>query len=360
MTFFHKAAGFINKETHQNNESRKMAVLLRILIIWFNFVLLFSIAFCAYNGIRYGVESSIIMMAIYGIVFYLSYKVEKKISVWLFIVASILWSNIALWLFGWFCGMQTLVLQLIMIYYFSEYGKLFKKALFSLFIFGVYMGMYFQYAHRSMSVELSFTQYNILRIANVLLIIVSISSLAYIFSNDSQEMENKLIEYNKKLEKKSSTDPLTGLYNRGKAMEILGELEKAAKDEIFCLCICDIDFFKRVNDNYGHDVGDKVLIEVSNILSRIVKGFGYVARWGGEEFMIIFPKTNGDDACTVIYTIQSEIKKMSVMCGDEEIKVTLTYGLCEYYSEMSLTENIKDADNKLYTGKEEGRNRLIY
>ena len=174
--FFHKAARFINKETHQNNESRKMAVLLRILIIWFNFVLLFSIVFCAYNGIRYGVESSIIMMAIYGIVFYLSYKVEKKISVWLFIVATILWSNIALWLFGWFCGMQTLVLQLIMIYYFSEYGQLFKKAIFSLLIFGVYMGMYFQYAHRSMSVELSFTQYNILRIANVLLIIVSISS----------------------------------------------------------------------------------------------------------------------------------------------------------------------------------------
>ena len=253
-----------------------------------------------------------------------------------------------------------MVIQLVLIYYFACYGRLLSKAIFSAVIFVIYMALYAVFAHREAVNELGLGQMTFLRVFFVMLVIVCISALAYVFSNESQDMESKLVEYNKKLEKKSNTDPLTGLYNRGKAMDILQELEKQTDAETFSLCICDIDFFKKVNDNYGHDVGDKVLIEVSNILSRLVKGYGHVARWGGEEFMIIFPRTNGDDASTVIYAIQSEMKKMAVVNGDDVIKVTLTYGLTEFSPNQPLDQNIKDADNKLYRGKEEGRNMLVY
>lgn len=360
MSIWNKAISFINRETIQENESKKMSVVIRMLslfIVSFQVVLLL---FCIVVRAKYGIPCVAGSIIVYGMVFHMTYRVGKKYSVNFFIAATILWCVVNLWLFGWFCGVQTMVIQLVLIYYFACYGRLLSKAIFSVVIFVIYMALYAVFAHREAVNELGLGQMTFLRVFFVMLVIVCISALAYVFSNESQDMESKLVEYNKKLEKKSNTDPLTGLYNRGKAMDILQELEKQTDVETFSLCICDIDFFKKVNDNYGHDVGDKVLIEVSNILSRLVKGYGYVARWGGEEFMIIFPRTNGDDASTVIYAIQSEMKKMAVVNGDDVIKVTLTYGLTEFSPNQPLDQNIKDADNKLYRGKEEGRNMLVY
>lgn len=360
MSIFDKAVSFINRETIQENESKKMSVVIRMLSLFIVCFLIILLIFCLCSRVKYGLPSVALSIIVYGIVFHMTYHVGKRYSVTAFIITTIIWSILNLWLFGWFCGVQTMVIQLVLICYFASYGALLKKAIFSSFIFVVYMGLYCMFAHATPVNEFTAGHMTFLRVFFIMLVIVNMSALAYVFSNESQDMESKLVEYNKKLEKKSSTDPLTGLYNRGKAMEILCDLEKQTGTDTFSLCICDIDFFKKVNDNYGHDVGDKVLIEVSNILSKIVKGYGYVARWGGEEFMIIFPKTNGDDASTVIYAIQSEIKKMAVKNGDDEIKVTLTYGLTEFSPNQPLDQSIKDADNKLYRGKEEGRNMLVY
>ena len=171
-------------------------------------------------------------------------------------------------------------------------------------------------------------------------------------------MEVKLVEYNKRLEEKASTDPLTGLYNRGKIMDVLDGL--SSKGEVFSLCICDIDFFKNVNDNYGHNAGDMVLKNVANIFAKNMKNLGYVARWGGEEFIMIFPGMNGDEACASVYSLQDQVRKSTVKYEDFEIKVTLTYGLTEYDFNSQLDRNIKDADDKLYIGKDKGRNVVIY
>lgn len=360
MASFRQFVELINKDTKSNNESKKMTVIVRTLCLFAIAFELILAGFCLVEGIANIIPYMAIGMAVYGLVLFASYKVNKKSCVVLYILTTIAWCTLNLWIFGWYCGAQTMVIQMILIYYFASYGKLINKIVFSIMTFAIYMVLYVRFSHTDPYIQLAQHQLSFLRVIFVLLIITCMSTASYLFSNESQDMENKLVEYNKKLEKKSSTDPLTGLYNRGKAMELLAELEAKADSETFSLCICDIDFFKKVNDNYGHDVGDKVLIEVAGILKRIVREYGFVSRWGGEEFMIAFPKTNGDDACTVIYTIQSEIRKMSVKDGDNEIKVTLTYGLTEFDSSIPLDKNIKDADNKLYHGKEEGRNRLIY
>ena len=191
------------------------------------------------------------------------------------------------------------------------------------------------------------------------------SIIAFIFSRDSQELESKLVDYNAQLEKQANTDMLTGLYNRRKALEYLESLtakkKPQGKDYLgFSLCICDIDFFKKVNDNYGHDAGDKVLKGIAGIFREEMKEKTFAARWGGEEFLLLFPGCNGDNAYMELEKIRRKIKEMKVKTEKEDIGVTMTFGLTEYDFNSDLDLAIKEADKKLYLGKEQGRDRIIY
>ncbi len=351
---------FINKDTSHDNESKKMTVLIRIMsiILMLFFVTCFFMSF--FGRIRYGTSVNLIFIAIFGIVLYMSYYCTRAVATWAFIICSLAWITLSLWEYGWFCGTQTFLLLLILIYYFSSYANLRNKLIFSAVIFVLYMILYLVFANLTPLSELDSIQRLYVRSAHMATLVICMSMLAYLFSRDSQSMESKLIEYNRKLEEKASVDPLTGLYNRGKMVEILNELVDTSRYETFSICICDIDFFKKVNDKYGHDVGDEVLKMVSSTMSDIISGYGYAARWGGEEFLLVFPKTNGDDASTVVYAIQSAISKKVVVDGTEEIKVTLTYGLTEYSANITMDQNIKEADGKLYLGKERGRNMVVY
>ena len=178
-------------------------------------------------------------------------------------------------------------------------------------------------------------------------------------------MEAKLIQYNKRLETQANTDTLTGLYNRRKGMDVLEKtLEKLSvagdSAEALSVCICDIDFFKKVNDTYGHDFGDEVLKTVSDTLKESVGERNMAIRWGGEEFLLIFKGINGENAYPIVEMIRSKIKNKKLMYEDTEVSVTMTFGLAEYGYSESLTELLKNADEKLYQGKESGRNRVIY
>nr|MCR5847280.1 GGDEF domain-containing protein [Lachnospiraceae bacterium] len=129
---------------------------------------------------------------------------------------------------------------------------------------------------------------------------------------------------------------------------------------VFSICMCDIDFFKRINDTYGHDFGDDVLVAISYIFKKMESEGGYISRWGGEEFLMIFPGLNGDEAYIKVYDIYNEIKKVVVPYGEENVSITMTYGLTEFDLGKSTEENIKEVDEKLYMGKQTGRDRIVY
>lgn len=121
------------------------------------------------------------------------------------------------------------------------------------------------------------------------------------------------------------------------------------------LIICDIDFFKRVNDTYGHNAGDAVLIHVSKILSA----HGSAYRWGGEEFIIILEGATVDAAKALAEKIRVAV--MNSVCNFEgvEIRVTMSFGCADVDNKISVEENIKVADSRLYRAKETGRNRVV-
>ena len=177
------------------------------------------------------------------------------------------------------------------------------------------------------------------------------------------EMQKKLVSYNKKLRDIAGIDPLTGLRNRRSEIEqILEKIRKYQNGEVQALTIAigDIDFFKRINDTYGHNCGDIVLRELADLFKTFMRTKGDVCRWGGEEFLFIFNDINGDDASYMLQELRAEIQKRGINFGQEVIHATMTFGVAEYDLRRSLEHNIEDADQKLYIGKEKGRNIIIY
>lgn len=159
------------------------------------------------------------------------------------------------------------------------------------------------------------------------------------------------------LRKQIERDALTGLHNRRSA------LNKAAKifdkNEPFAVAMGDIDFFKKVNDTYGHDAGDEVLKTVARILNDNMMGKGFVARWGGEEFLFFFERMTGKEAVPVLEDVLDEIRGVVIECGDYNINVTMSFGVVTGNAQDSIDSQIKLADNGLYYAKNNGRNRVV-
>ena len=152
-------------------------------------------------------------------------------------------------------------------------------------------------------------------------------------------------------------DQLTSVYNRNKMKELVdsqtGELTKFSELSTGFLLI-DIDYFKKVNDDFGHEAGDKVLVWLANILKSELRETDYVVRWGGEEFLIIMPGCSGENAARI-----AELIRKKVECSDNGVcKSTISVGVSEY-SGGDYTAVVKKADEALYKAKNSGRNKVV-
>lgn len=162
----------------------------------------------------------------------------------------------------------------------------------------------------------------------------------------------------KTIVKAVGTDPLTGLYNRRSCNEAVeNALEEYKKHGKKCtIVIGDIDDFKRLNDTFGHLAGDQVLKAVSEILQINVHRKGIVARWGGEEFLLLYREEN---PLMHIEKLLEKIRNMEISYKGETIHITMTFGVCICKPEDTIESVIKRADEKLYQGKENGKNQVV-
>ena len=176
------------------------------------------------------------------------------------------------------------------------------------------------------------------------------------------ELGRHVVKMQRALRELVEQDMLTGLHNRRSGEKMLRQVQDSyeKKGIPFCVVIGDIDHFKHVNDTYGHECGDVVLMEVSSLFKRHMHGKGFAVRWGGEEFLFLFSESNGDEAYMILNGLRDEIKSLEVEYGDLRLKVTMTFGLVEIDRARSLDESIREADQLLYNGKENGRDRIVY
>ena len=128
----------------------------------------------------------------------------------------------------------------------------------------------------------------------------------------------------------------------------------------FCIAIGDIDHFKHVNDTYGHACGDAVLSQISTAMRRHMKGKGFAARWGGEEFLLGFKDMDLAESVASLEVFLDEIRNMVIAYSDDvSVSVTMTFGIVQGSCDANIEHIIKDADDKLYYGKDNGRNQIV-
>ena len=161
----------------------------------------------------------------------------------------------------------------------------------------------------------------------------------------------------------ANRDYLTGLYNRRYFFQAMSEYLEDAKEsgEKFAVAMIDIDHFKKINDTYGHDVGDQVIVTLADILRSSTSPRDIVARFGGEEFCIVLKNINRYSAQDIIERIRSEVESYS-FCVDKDnyIKFTISIGAVVHNDEDTLEESISEADMMLYKAKNGGRNQVVF
>lgn len=164
-----------------------------------------------------------------------------------------------------------------------------------------------------------------------------------------------------KLYRESTIDTLTGLMNRRVLMRQVKRIAKNSKytQGSFSVMMFDLDHFKRVNDTYGHMVGDKVLVTVSSLLKRELRNSDVIARFGGEEFLVVMPHLALAPATQVAIRVAEAIRKASVMT-DEQQKITFTtsIGVTQFIVDEPISQLFKRVDDLLYYAKEQGRDRI--
>ena len=209
----------------------------------------------------------------------------------------------------------------------------------------------------NMFLELHLSQTAIM--SSVLGLIIG-SLLSRIYTNKITDYENSLQEKNAALGILASTDDLTGIMNRRifkKVSERYFETVQRDNSDL-TLLLLDLDHFKKVNDTYGHQVGDQLLIRFVEVIGPILRKSDILARVGGEEFAILLFKTDAEGAFTLAEKIRKEVESMTINCQGQDIYITTSIGIAQNReSDKAFDEIYARSDKALYKAKEQGRNQ---
>jgi len=176
-----------------------------------------------------------------------------------------------------------------------------------------------------------------------------------------EEQKKELSIAYQKMELLARTDPLTQLSNRRDFLEKfrqeISRFDRSGKP--FSVILSDIDDFKTVNDRYGHDCGDFVLVNTAKILKSMIRRQDSVGRWGGEEFILLLPETPLSGGEIVAEGIRKRIEAENFSYKGHQLSITITCGVCVYNRVMDIDTCVKGVDEALYSGKHQGKNRVV-
>ncbi len=194
----------------------------------------------------------------------------------------------------------------------------------------------------------------ILRYGNLAIPVLALALVSFYFRRASTQAERRM-------ESMALTDPLTGLLNRRSMEQRLREAAHGFQrtGRPFSLVMADVDRFKRINDLHGHAAGDRVLRAVAALFGERLRGGDAVARWGGEEFLLLLPETDLPTAREVADRLRAHAEARLSDAAGLGGSVTLTFGVAVFDRPMRVDACLKQADDALYAGKAEGRNRVV-
>lgn len=190
--------------------------------------------------------------------------------------------------------------------------------------------------------------------------LLTIIFIAYVIQTKFYRFHEKTKVKTAHLHFSATHDALTKIYNRRRVSEIMNDYATKPEyaDTIFATCIFDVDNFKKLNDSFGHDCGDAVLKTISNIILRALPEKTVFARWGGEEFLIIFAG-NTEIAEETLEMIRSRVQDYSFIYFNKAIKLTITLGLSNPNRSVHFQQMLIEADKNLIKGKQSGKNCIV-
>jgi diguanylate cyclase (GGDEF)-like protein len=172
---------------------------------------------------------------------------------------------------------------------------------------------------------------------------------------------HRIQEMSQKFERQAMRDPLSGLLNRrGMRENLQQEFSRYQRyHNNLTVMMCDIDHFKVVNDQYGHDKGDEIIKSLATMLKAGLRKQDSLARWGGEEYLFLLPETSGHQAMQLAEKLRTKVEKTQYQQNDKAFSITISIGLHQITATDSINQAITKADTNLYKAKEQGRNRCI-
>ncbi|MCC8049408.1 MAG: GGDEF domain-containing protein [Clostridiales bacterium] len=365
MKLWNKIWAIINQETSYVNESHRTAVLLRcvyLVMIVYHFIFFCLMGFRGLfrEGGFHVSWLAVISIAVTLILFRLSYRQKISTNLKLFIVADILWLGVFVFLYGWGCGAQQIMFVMLVLVYFSFYDALAQKAAFTAGLFLTRFIMFSYTQNFEPYAALPDTLALVLQVWSSLSFFTLMGIICGFYSSNIETADKQLVLYNQRLREEARTDPLTGLWNRRAMRDFLNLNMKNYPQMPFSIAMGDIDFFKRVNDTYGHDCGDAVLKWLTAHLVLMIEGKGQICRFGGEEFLLYFPDMNGDEAAVLLNELILMLARTPFDWHGNKILISMTFGVEEYDFHSDLETLIKKSDEKLYLGKNQGRNQVVF
>jgi len=276
------------------------------------------------------VSSSLVIYSLFILLFYLIYYggLSNTGPLWIFLMPPV-----SLFLHGFKLGLLELVVFVviisIMLFYpnnallAAEYHEHFKSRLIFSFMATILLSGFYEYSRQKSYIDL----------------------------------KNLSIKY----QALSKLDHLTQLSNRRDALnKIEYEQNKLKRSQkLLCVILCDIDFFKKVNDDYGHDAGDYILVELAKVFKAIVRKQDLVARWGGEEFLFLLPDTDLEGAQIITQKIHDTLAELHFQKKDLSLQLTVSMGIAEVDVDQDIQQHISRADENLYKAKVSGRNQTV-
>ena len=371
FNYMSKISDLIWKDVTGENESNRVSFIVRInacLMCFYYMVLM--VVFGIYGRLGTVATCGMCFLA-FAMAVYLTYKDHNTMALIIYSVITIFWMMRFVMQWGWECSIQHFVFVLLLLVFVGTYASETVKLFLSFGVIAIRTILYSWHVNVPPTEELPYNITLLFQIINILTIFTSMIVILSIFTRDKMATEAKLSQYNKKLKIISEHDPLTKLPNRRSVISgTISNIMRGVCPNGVCIAIGDIDFFKKVNDTYGHEAGDEVLKQLAVLCSEYMSSHGIAARWGGEEFLFVFNNENLDEAGMNANELLSKIRNMTVKWNDIEIKVTMTIGVADVNTFISgevteaeiddrINEAVSAADKKLYMGKSNGRNTVV-
>ena len=285
-------------------------------------------AYKALNNIK--LSSAIILYSLYLLMFYLVYTggVGHTGPLWIFIVAPV-----------------------------SVFVHGLRRGLIDIAIFVAIISAIMFIPTQSSAHAIFSTEFKLRLIYSFL----TVTFLSALYEYSREKSYKKALDLSKKYQQLAHYDPLTKLSNRRDALRILNQEQAriSRNSAPLSVILCDVDHFKKINDEYGHNTGDAVLVDLAKLFTRNIREQDCVARWGGEEFLFILPQTIAENARDFAEKIQASLHEHTVNYEGDKIQVTVSMGIEQFDDVKGIDEVINSADKYLYQAKSAGRDQIF-